>query len=255
MSLYPSYLLVSDRRYRQEQEPAPRPPVWMHREDVEIGDSSWGGGVRPCAPCPAVWVLKDNPNAVMTRQWQYYIRAINYNMTIANAYLLLDDHLAFANDTGFRDLDNPGKRDYFFNRTNFAKDPNLDKVRTCSRSLMTGTVVGGYLQVQTLDSQQDPPLKPGRAYPRDISEVNPDDYLYMPQTHPWMFVAATITNKRGETVQFPRGGLYPWFMDGRSPVSWMPLVSNHSQGVVLYPLSRLRLIGASEPLPGPYRQG
>jgi hypothetical protein len=136
-----------------------RPPLWMHLEDKAAQ-----GYIRSCAPCPAVWVLKDDPHALMDEQHQYYLRAANYLMTLENVYLILDDHLAFANDTGFGSLDNPGDRaDFFFRRNLAAKPPAMNKVRTTSRSVLTGTVVGDKLKVTMFDSRQPPPLKPGRS--------------------------------------------------------------------------------------------
>lgn len=235
--------------------PTPAPvQMYQHKDDTEISDSSWGGGIRPCASCPAVWVLLDDPHVIINRQWQYYMIAINYNMTLENVFLLLDDHLAFANNTGFRNLDNPGKKDYFFNRTEYSEFPSLDKVRTCSLNVMTGREVGPYLHVTTFDSRQPPPLKPGKTYPNSVQDINPEDYLYLPQFNREMFVVATIVNRKGEVVQFPRGALYPWTNDN-TPYSFIPLISNHDPkyGTVMYPLSRLKKIPLGSPVPRPYR--
>jgi hypothetical protein len=259
-------------------DPLPLPvQYYMHREDREAL-----GTVRSCAPCPAVFVLKDDPHAVMNQQWQYFIRAMNYNMTTANAFLLLDDHLAFANNTGFVSLDNPGRIDYFFNRTSYTKFPTLDKVRTTSRSILTGTEVyslrqtladmvslargalampfrallttaPNMLKVKVFDSRQPPPLKPGRSYPTSINNVNPDDYLYMPQTNPEMFLVANVVRPDGTVYQFPRGATYPWFLDGRTPVSFMPHVANLGYGDILYPLSKLVKLPLGAKPPSPYR--
>jgi hypothetical protein len=271
-------------------QPVARPPLWIHLEDGQISDSSWGGGIRPCASCPAVWVLKDDPHAAMGEQWQYYIRAKNYAMSLENVYLLMDDHLAFANRTGFPSLDNPGDRaDFFFRRNMAAKPPNLDKVRTCSLNVLTGTqayslmvamkqtlaaakntitrrssfmafrqsftsllTAQNVLKVTLFDSRQPPPLKPGKSYPSRVEDANIDDYLYNPREHPWMFLVANIVNRRGEVVQFPRGGLYSWTGDN-TPRSFMPHVANFEYGEVRYPLSRLRKLGDLEPIPSPYR--
>lgn len=241
----------------------------MHKEDIHVPDSSWGGGIRPCAPCPAVWVIKDDGHAKISEQHQYFLRAANYNMTLRNVYLLLDDALAFANKTGFINIDNPGKKDYFFRRLDFAELPKYDKVRTTSRSLMTGKVeyslmvalsqtfmairrkelrpslIGesltssNVLSVTTLDSRVPPPLKEGRSYPSRVEDANIDDYLYSPRTHPWMFMVANITNREGETVQFPRGAAYPWFDGGRTYVSYVPYTANHAYGPFRLPLSRV----------------
>jgi hypothetical protein len=251
----------------------------VHLEDNQISDSSWGGGVRPCAPCPAVWVLMDDPHAEVDRQWQYYLRAINYNMALEDVYLLLDYRLAFANRTGFRNPSSP-RADYFHNRDLQYKPPQLDKVRTCSRNVLTGATgyslmvalretvtavttrqpvslrtaltASNVLEVRTLDSVPPPPLRAGRSYPARMEDVNPDDYAFLPRTHPWLFVTATIVNARGECVQFPRGRLYSWTED-RTPRSFLPLVSHHGYGPVRYPLSRLRRLADSEPVPSPYR--
>jgi len=223
-----------------------RPVLYQVREDKELF-----GYIRSCAPCPAVVILKDDPHTTLNEQWQYYLRAINYAMTLENVYLLLDHHLAFANNTGFRKESDP-KADYFHRLDLDRKPPNLDKVRTCSRSVLTGQVVGDKLKVTTFDSRQPPPLKTGRSYPSWIENVNPNDYLYMPQTFPWMFLVANIVNKAGYVVQFPRGGLYEWTKDN-TPYSFLPHISNPSYGAVLYPLSNLRALSSTEPIPSPYR--
>ena len=243
------------------------PPLWMQREDRDVF-----GSVRSCASCPAVFILKDDPHAAMDEQWQYYLRAINHAMDLEDVYLLLDYRLAFANGTGFRKEGSP-KADYFHRRDLDQKPPSLDKVRTCSRNIMTGvpqyslaqaiqTAIVNWslkelttpqvLNVTTFDSRTPPPLKPGRSYPSRVEDVNPDDYLYLPQTHPWMFAVANIVNKAGEVVQFPRGGLYAWTGD-HTPYSFLPLVSNHAYGDVLVPLSNLMPIAANAPVPSVYR--
>ena len=223
--------------------------LYMHKEDRDVF-----GSLRSCAPCPAVMVLKDDPHTLLSRQWQYYIRAINYNMTLENVYLLEDDHLAFNNNTGYPTLDNPGDRaDWFFNRNLGGKDVQMDKVRTTSRSVLTGVEDGNELIVMMFDSRELPPLKPGRMYPMDIIQVNPDDYAIMPETHPHMFLVANIVNRREEVVQFPRGATYPWFEDGRTPVSFLPHIHNYKYGPIRYPLSKLEKIPLGDPKPSPYR--
>ena len=128
----PNYTLtISGRKVYTGNLEIERPPVqlYMQKEDRDAQ-----GYLRRCAPCPAVWTLKDDPHALMSRQWQYYLRAINYNMTLENVYLLLDDHLAFANDTGFPSLDDPGeKADFFFNRNTGGKYPGLRHIQVVIR--------------------------------------------------------------------------------------------------------------------------
>jgi hypothetical protein len=246
---FPSELHAFGKTYIPKIDPpvVVRPPLWMHLEDKAAQ-----GYIRACAPCPAVWTLKDDPHALLGEQWQYYLRAINHNMTLENVYLLMDDHLAFANDTGFSSLDNPGRADYFFRRDLSEKPPALNKVRTCSRNVLTGTVVGDKLRVTLFDSRQPPPLKAGRVYPSKVEDVKLDDYLYRPETHPWLFMTANIVNRAGEVVQFPRGAAYPWTGD-TTIRSFLPHIANFEYGEVLYPLSRLRKLGESEAVPSPYR--
>ena len=253
----------------------------MQREDREVF-----GGIRSCASCPAVFTMKDDPHVVVSQQWQYYIRASNYNMTLDNAYLLLDNGLAFANGTGFRNNSDP-RADYFHNKDLKFAPPNLDKVRTCSRSVLTGVeqynagiafrntvnvlqsflwagqakisdvraalVSKNVLKVKTFDSTKPPPLKQGRTYPTLIEDVDPTAYLYMPQTNREMFLVANIVNPVGEVVQFPRGGLYEWTSDS-SPYSFMPHISNPSFGDVLYPLDYLYKLPIGSPIPSPYKR-
>src|SRR5689334_17542577 len=121
--------------------PAVRPALWMVREDRELF-----GFIRPCAPCPAVVVLREDSHTFIDQQWQYYLRASNYAMDLEDVYLLLDRALAFANKTGFRG--STPKADYFHNRDLQSKPPNLDKVRTCVRNVLTGKPQ--YSLVQTI---------------------------------------------------------------------------------------------------------
>jgi hypothetical protein len=259
----------------------PRPPLWMIKEDRELF-----GSIRPCAPCPAVIVLSDDPHALFTEQWQYYLAAINAAMELEDVYLLLDWRLAFANGSGFRKPESP-KADYFHRRDLDQKPPSLDKVRSCVRNVLTGTpafslvrtiqdvialagtvirreptflatrasfaslmtTAPNVLSVWTFDSAKLPPLKPGRSYPGRIEDVDPDDYLYLPRTNPEKFATANIVNKSGDVVQFPRGGLYPWTGDNTLR-SFMPHLSNHAYGKVLYSLSNLAPVTTA---PNPYR--
>lgn len=235
-----------------EAESVP-PPVstvqlYQQKEDRDV----WGS-LRSCVPCPAVFILKDDPHTRISQQWQYAIRAANYNMPLKDVFLLLDDGLAFANRTGFLSLDSPGHADYFFNRSLSLSPPSLDKVRTTSRSVMTGVEQSGFLRVEVFDSRFPPPLKPGFSYPNDISEVNPDAYLYNPKDNPEMFLVANIVNTRGEVVQFPRGATYPWFLGGLSPVSFMPHIANAGYGDIFYRLDNLIKLPIGVPTPSPYR--
>lgn len=174
---------------------------YMQREDREVF-----GGIRSCASCPAVFVLKDDNHNLITKQWQYYMLAINPSMTLENVALLLDNNLAFTNSTGLGNDDDP-RADFFRNKNLAHKPPQFDKVRTCSRNCVTGIEQNGMLNVKTFDIRNAPPLKPGKRHPATIEEINPDDYQFLPQHNREMFVVANIVTPSGRVTQFPRGGV------------------------------------------------
>ena len=259
---------------------------YMHKEDRDVF-----GSIRSCAPCPAIMILKSDPHAFMSQQWQYALWAANHRMELINVQKLLHYRLAFANFTGFGDDSDP-RADFFFNNNLDKKLPNLDKVRTSSRSVLTGTevysnaaVLGdvmhlvrmigqrqvtsfmqarsmftnaiintpNVLKVKVFDSRQNPPLKPGYSYPGDISEVDPDAYLYNPKDNPEMFLVANVVNAQGEVVQFPRGATYPWIDDGLTPYSFVPHIANLGYGDILYPMWFLYKVPLGNPKPRAYR--
>jgi hypothetical protein len=220
--------------------------AYMHEEDETIR-----GYIRSCAPCPAVWTLKDDSHNPITKQWQYYLIAINPAMSIENVFYLLDDELAFCNSTGLRNGSDP-RQDWFHNKDLTYSPPSFHKVIICSRNCVTGVEQGGYLNVKTFDIRMNPPLKPGKTYPRTILEINPDDYLYSPRYNREMFIVANIINGAGEVVQFPRGGLYEWTQDD-TPYSFLPLCSNPTYGSVQVPLTRFAKLPKDSPVPSPYR--
>lgn len=279
----PAVTVVTAVEKRPVPPPPSRPPLWMHLEDKAAQ-----GYIRPCAPCPAVWVLKDDQHVEIDEQWQYALVGANSRMTLENIMLLMDYRLAFANRTGVTNPNDP-RADFITDKYTTRKPPQQDKVRSTSRSVLTGaqayslavalretfaalgetlarrqsfaTLRGSFrqtltaqnvLRVTTFDSRQPPPLKPGRSYPGRVQDVNPDDYLYSPRTHPWMFLVANIVNRSGEVVQFPRGAVYPWTGDN-TPRSFWFHIANPTYGDVTYPLSRLWRVPDNQPVPSPYR--
>jgi hypothetical protein len=243
---------ISLRVAIRQAQTAERPPLWFHREDREVF-----GYIRPCATnggsCPAVFVLKTPAAKVqLTREWQFYLAAINYHMAPADVAVELHYHLAFCNNTGLGKPDVP-RRDYLRGRDLTAKElPKFDKDRTCSRSVLTGVEVGNTLRVTVMDGNQPPPLKPGRRQPQTVGEINFEDYLYNPRDHRHMFFAAnTVSSVSGgsKVYPFPRGATYEWAGDGWR-YTWFPHVSCEE---ILYPLSRLRKLADGEAVPSPYR--
>lgn len=241
------------------------PALWMQREDAEVF-----GGIRACAPCPAVFVFNDT-RVDLTQQWQYYIRAINYAMPVEKVAAILGKAKAFCNGTGFGDPADP-RANFLLNESITSPLPQFDKTRTCARSVVTGTPIFSLMQafklfrksfaalrksfaepnmlaVRVLNGNYPPLLKPGRTYPTTISQIDPDDYLYLPETHRHFFFAANIVNTRGEVVPFPNGALYQFTGDGM-PYTWLPHVCRFP---VNYPLSRLVALPEGSLPPSPYK--
>lgn len=212
-------------------------PLWQHKDDIGLK-----GAPRKCAPCPAVFPMQDSRVAV-TKQWQFFIRGTNYGMSVQHVAALLGPKKAFTNR-------NPKDRraDHLKGENLDRPDPEFDKVRTCSLSVMTGIVSGDELIVMMLDGSQPPPLKGGRSYPQQLEEINPDDYLYTPWTHRYLFFAANIIKRNGKTAPFAKGAVYEWTGDQR-PYSWLPHVSRFE---VRYPLSNLIELPAGSLIPSPY---
>lgn len=239
MITFPSALYIAERRYIPQPEPVLPSAVqlWQHKDDVEID-----GVPRDCSPCPAVWPMSDH-KVFVTRQWQYFIRAINMGKSLQHVAALFGPALAFTN----RSVDDI-RRDWLRERDLDRPDPDFDRVRTCSLSVMTGTAAGDYLTVTMMDGNGPPPLKPGKKYPMAASQINPDDYLYHPSTHRHLFFAANISSA-DRTVPFPNGAVYDWTGDGK-PYTWLPHVSRF---VINYPLSKLKELPPGAEIPSPYR--
>lgn len=248
--------------------PLPRVLLWRHKDDLEMD-----GKVRGCAPCPAVWPMSDH-KVVITKQMQFYIRAINAGRSLRHVAALFGPALAFTNRN-----ENDVRRDWLRGLNLDRTDPDFDRVRTCSRSSLTGMpgfsllesvrLVGvsllkrdfaalqhsfvaftsaNVLNLTMMDGSQDPPLKPGRSYPQRVEDIRLDDYLYTPETHRELFFAANIVNPDGRTVPFPNGAMYSWTGDDR-PYTWMPHVSRRP---IQYPLANLVPLPAGARPPSPY---
>lgn len=226
-----------------------RPPLWFHLEDVE--SRAFGGRLRSCAAegCPAVFTLLEPPLKVrLTRDWMFYIRAINNTMRLEHVSAIFGNTKAFTNHPRAARF-----ADYLLGEDLNQADNFFDKDRTCSRSVLTGRVEGNYLVLSTFDGNKPPPLKPGRRYPQRVADIHIDDYLYNPRDHRWLFFAANnVKVKAGDTSSispFDHGGIYDWTGDGRM-YTWLPHVTRHT---IYYPVSRLRKLRADEPIPSPYR--
>jgi len=220
-------------------------PLWQHKDDRELGAAA------PDRPHPqgdpAVFPMQDKKVKV-TKQWQFFIKAINFQMSLQHVAAL------FGHKKGFTNRKKSDLRADWLQGENLDRpDPDFDKVRTCALSVMTGEVDGEDLLVEMMDGSQDPPLKPGCVYPERVEDINLDIYEFTPKTHRHLFFAANITKAGGRKITpFPNGKNYPdWTDDGRK-YSWLPHVAP-SKAKVRYALSKLNRLQSGTPIPTPYK--
>jgi hypothetical protein len=223
--------------------------LWQHKHDVELGGVRWvvdPDNLDALNGAPEVFPMLDRPMAI-TRQWQYYCRAINYGMSIQHVSALFGTSKAFTNGNGWNH--NEPRANWLLVENLNSPLPKFSKVYTCGGSLLTGVVSGTDLIVRVMDGTQEPPLKPGRTYPQNVEQIDPDDYAFMPRTHPWMFLVATNVKGTGTVFPFANGGIYPWRENGGRQYTFLPHVSNFE---VRYPLFRLNRLPDGAPIPSAY---
>lgn len=213
---------------REQSLPPVRPPLWFIKETAFKGDR---------VPFPAIVNLLAQPMDI-TREWQYFIRAINYNMEAERVSAIYGHQKAFCNGTGLGDPADP-RADYVLGESTNEDPPQFDKCRTCVRSVVTGRKDDYYLWLETLNGNYPPPLKEGRWIDPLFEDWDVDDYLYTPQSHPWLFFACNNINAEGEVFPFDHGGYYSWFLNGTRQVTWLPLVSRFPVRLALEHLERL----------------
>lgn len=218
-------------------QPQPTTGRWIgqHKRDDEVPAAL--KPVRHRYPTPAVWPLGEasDHKVEITMQWQFYIRAINPGRSLQYVAALFGPTLAFTN----RKRDD-ARADWLRRKDLDRPNPDFDRVRTCTGSLLSGVVDGDYLIVDMMDGTRPPPLVPGKNYPARVEDVRLEDYAYRPETHPWLFMAATRVGVGPEHVTgpFPNGAVYSWTGDGK-PYTWLPHVANRP---IRYPLAYLRRV-------------
>jgi hypothetical protein len=221
-------------------------PLWQHMDDHELGKD------RPHPGDPAVFLFEESEAARvdLTKEWQFFIRAINYKMPPDKVSAIFGNLKAFCNHTGLGDAAHP-RADFIQGENLNSPLPQLDKVRTCALSVMTGVVEGEHLVVEMMNGSQPPPLKPGRVQPQRIEEIDPDAYLFTPWSNRYLFFAANRSVRGGrETKPFAHGAIYDYTLDGR-PYTWLPHVKPAGLKV-RYPLSRLHRLPPNSEIPSPY---
>lgn len=213
------------------------------------------GGPRECASggCPAVVTLPDErtsrPDTEFEAQWQYYVYAINKGMSLNAIIALMGSGKALFN-TG---KGIPPRRNALTGNMGNGIWPRLDKLRTFGLNTHALKNLGNdTLQLLTMDGNNYPLLKAGKSYPRNLSQVNPDDYFYMPQTHRWLFLDCTnVKLKLGGKLDygpFAHGLIRDWIGDN-TPHSFFPLVSKYTN---ICPAREWNLVTGE--FPSPFRQ-
>ena len=169
---------------------------------------------------PMVFWLS-NETMPCSQDWQYFIRAINYGMSLQHVAALFDSWKFAFNNMGFGDPSDPRRNYITGDNLDAPADPYFSKVYTCGMSIVE--IINGV--VTTMDGRYPPFLMPWVSRPRTIQEATPGRYFYNPRTHPHLFYAC-VNSVNGDPVPFANGALYPWYKGGREIVTWMPYVSD-----------------------------
>jgi hypothetical protein len=161
----------------------------------------------------------------ITKEWQLFLVAINYEMDIRKVSQLLDNGRAFCNGTGFNDSDTERQNHILREGLDARELPKFSKVFTCGGAVVE--VKNGI--VTSFDGNMPPPLKDGLAYPLSrLDAMDPDSYRFTPENEPHLFYSAVTVNDDFTPRPFVNGAFYPWYQSGLVPVSWMPLVGLQS---------------------------
>jgi hypothetical protein len=205
--------------------PVVQPPLSANLYRV-LTDYELGRTNRP--RLPMVFHFRETVLPI-SREWQWYLIAINPGMALNAVAHLLMDGVAFCNNTG---LNMPGdpRQNWITNEDlTSSRLPAWSKCFTCGDNLVQ--IIDGI--ITAFDGSKPPPLKPGYTWPMSREQaLNPEIYRYMPQSYPHMFFAAHTTGTDFHAHPFPNGALYPWYMDGKTPVSFLPHVA---AGVLYWP--------------------
>ena len=186
---------------------------------------------------PAVIVLEDEANTVFDDQWQISLWAHNFGMLKNNVASLMGYAKALMNNSsGIGNAEEPRENVITGEKLGYPH-PYLDKLRTFA---LATHAVRDYdatrYQVWAQDGANPPQMKPGKARPRSIADIDngmvkASDYLYNPQETPWAFFACSNfrTVPGGTTISPFAGGLtYDWTPKPDEPFTWFPLANHHS---------------------------
>lgn len=230
---------------------------------AQLGDdyAIWGSPQeRAFGGNPAVvpLILDDRNDTFFTKDWQFYLVAINWEIYItlgdSSILALMGGTKAFMNGTGIGD----GRNDYITGKTDRIKDPATDKFRSMCLNTHLCKEVGGMYVPLALDGNKPPPMKPGKPRPRTLEEIIPSDYLYHPKTHPWFFLDCNNVKWKPDTRTldygpFDKGATRDWMTDGIQH-TFFPFVTSRYPNTPT-PKSWWRKLKDGEKIPSAFRRG
>lgn len=228
----------------------PNLQLYQHVDDI----GRWGA-VRGCAytGCPAVMVLIDAPDTILTKDWQLYLVAINFGMPLNNIVSLMGDQKALTNDK-------EGDKANFIMEENLDGElPRLDKLRTFALNTHAGWDDGVYQYTVAMNGKEPPEMKinpnTGLPYPRPnhVSEIVPEHYKYLPHTHRHLFLDCNnVKVKADKSIgygPFDNGIERPWIGDKRMH-TFFPFVSRET--IIRTPLWRWKKLPLGSAFPSPF---
>lgn len=264
--------------------PAPPVQLYQYGDDYQVL-----GGLRGCASigCPAVMVLNDAPDTWFDVHWQMYLVASNFGMDPDATTALIGWRKALANTTGIGNPDSP--RANWIGRGDLtAPNPRLDKLRTFAlnthsgtetyslafalanilrsarsrsflqlRSAMAAIADTNALELQTMDGNLPPPMKPGARRPMRVEEIIPSDYEILPSDPRYRHLFLDCSNIKSQLGgdykigPFAHGLVRSWTGDSDMH-SFVPLASTKAR--VLSPLANWKKIPLGDPFPSPFKR-
>jgi len=209
--MIPETLVINGETFKRYIPPVPVSNLYHVCTDLEVGRYNRPGK-------PMIWVFSD-ADVKLTKEWQFFIKAINPGMTLKHISAIFGDSKAFCNGTGFEGA--TPRKNYILNENLSAAElPRFDKVRTCGNTVIQ--MDNGI--VMMMNGNATPPLKPGVAQPQTLAEATLDKYLYTPQFYPHLFFNAVTTRPDFTVGAFPNGAVYSWTGDN-FPRTFLPHVA------------------------------
>lgn len=202
--------------------PPPSGNLWRVQTDAELNR-------HDRFPFPMVFHFAERKCDIL-KEWQLYLCAMNPGMEPRDVSALLNNgRMTNNNGDGFGDV---AHCNWILERDTNALPPRWSKVFTCGGAVVN--VLGDVIAL--MNGSAPPTLREGLSHPLTREQaLDPNSYKYLPQTHPHLFYAAVTVYDDYTPFPFPNGALYPWYREGRTPVSFLPHVTDLRNGLVTYP--------------------